>query len=212
MIENSLMRTVIVAVLVLTSACAGQSGTQPTDEEDGWGFRPVIMVEPPVPPEVLASCMAGLTVLEFSLLADGTPVNFTIAKSDPPGVFDDAAYVAARRWKFEPPPPADVLVRRYQLPMKFRKPVDCQRRPVMNDTDITSSCVPSGQMELVFTVSTSGNVENLRILSSTLPVQYDLSALKNVRAMKFEPRIVDGKPVARTASMKIDSSAITCNQ
>ena len=58
---------------------------------------------PPVYPEAaLAARIEGAVELAFTLDTQGNVLDVSIRRSDPPGVFDDAAVAALQQWKYMP--------------------------------------------------------------------------------------------------------------
>ncbi len=61
----------------------------------------------------------------------------------------------------------------------------------------------SGEVKVEFTILEDGSVENPSIISSNPPRLYDREVLRAIVKWKFRPRIVDGRPVARQASIPL---------
>jgi protein TonB len=55
----------------------------------------------------------------------------------------------------------------------------------------------SGWVEFEFTIGPAGTVEDLKILRSSPRGVFDRAVLRAVRRWKYNPQMVDGKPVAR---------------
>ena len=51
-----------------------------------------------------------------------------------------------------------------------------------------------GEVEVIYDVSVNGEVQNVRIFSSTPPGVFDEAALTTVRSWRFNPPYVDGVP------------------
>lgn len=62
----------------------------------------------------------------------------------------------------------------------------------------------SGWVDLEFTVTETGGVANPRVTKSSPPRIFDREAMRAVLRWKFKPRVVDGVPVARTATTRIE--------
>ncbi len=56
----------------------------------------------------------------------------------------------------------------------------------------------SGWVELEFTIGPAGTVEDLKILRSHPRGVFDRAVLRAVRRWRYNPKIVDGKPVSRS--------------
>lgn len=61
-----------------------------------------------------------------------------------------------------------------------------------------------GWVEVEFTITETGSVEDARVLRARPPRVFDREALRAIQRWKFKPRIVDGVPVARRATQIID--------
>jgi TonB family protein len=64
--------------------------------------RNLIVVEPKYPEEILEKGIEGTVTVEFSLTPDGHPRNVLVSKSQPAGIFDNAATTAIAEWIFLP--------------------------------------------------------------------------------------------------------------
>lgn len=54
-----------------------------------------------------------------------------------------------------------------------------------------------GYVTIGFTISPKGTVTNMKVLDSKPPGQFDRAALKALVRWRYDPKLVDGKPVAR---------------
>ena len=66
-----------------------------------------------------------------------------------------------------------------------------------------TNCI-GGVVELRFTVLEDGSVEDPSVISSNPPRMFDRSAIRAILRWKFKPRIVDGRPVKREATLPIE--------
>lgn len=66
-----------------------------------------------------------------------------------------------------------------------------------------TNCI-GGVVELRFTVLEDGSVEDPSVVKSNPPRMFDRSALRAILRWKFKPRIVDGRPVKREATLPIE--------
>lgn len=64
-------------------------------------------------------------------------------------------------------------------------------------------CIP-GVVNLEFTILEDGSVEAPTVVSSDPPRLFDRAALRAILRWKFKPRIVDGRPVARRATLPLE--------
>jgi len=54
-----------------------------------------------------------------------------------------------------------------------------------------------GYVTIGFTISPRGTVTDARVIDSKPPGQFDRAALKALQRWRYDPKLVDGKPVAR---------------
>lgn len=67
-----------------------------------------------------------------------------------------------------------------------------------------------GYVTISFTITPSGSVADAEVIDSKPPGPFDRAALKAVRRWRYDPKLVDGKPVARpnqkvTLTFKLDT-------
>lgn len=65
------------------------------------------------------------------------------------------------------------------------------------------NCV-GGVVNLEFTILEDGSVEDPKVLSADPPRLFDRSALRAILRWKFKPRVVDGRPVKRRATLPLE--------
>lgn len=65
------------------------------------------------------------------------------------------------------------------------------------------NCI-GGVVQLRFTILEDGSVEDPEVVSSDPPRLFDRSALRAIIRWKFKPRIVDGRPVRREATLPLE--------
>lgn len=61
-----------------------------------------------------------------------------------------------------------------------------------------------GWVEIEFTIEPDGSVSNPRVIASNPRRIFDRNAIRAIYKWKFKPRIVDGKPVARQATQRLE--------
>ena len=61
-----------------------------------------------------------------------------------------------------------------------------------------------GWVEIEFTIEPDGSVSNPRVIASDPRRIFDRNAIRAIYKWKFKPRIVDGKPVARQATQRLE--------
>ena len=54
------------------------------------------------PKDAMLNGVEGWVIAQIEIAADGSVVSVTVTASDPPGVFDEAAVNALKRWRFKP--------------------------------------------------------------------------------------------------------------
>ncbi|HEY6545117.1 MAG TPA: energy transducer TonB, partial [Dokdonella sp.] len=62
----------------------------------------------------------------------------------------------------------------------------------------------NGWVEVEFTVTESGSVQNVRVVSSEPPRVFDREAIRAVQQAKFEARLERGQPVSSTLRRRIE--------
>ena len=62
----------------------------------------------------------------------------------------------------------------------------------------------SGYVILEFTIEADGSVSDAEVVESQPRRVFDRNAIRAIYKWKFKPRVVDGRPVARRASTRID--------
>ena len=62
----------------------------------------------------------------------------------------------------------------------------------------------SGWVDIEFTIEPDGSVSDPKIVGSQPRRMFDRNAIRAIFKWKFKPRIIDGKPVARRATTRID--------
>lgn len=80
---------------------ARSSGLSPFDDANRH-YHPVVKVPPIYPPQARKRGVQGYVVVEFTVGADGTVINPAVVDAQPPGVFDQAALQAARKFTYLP--------------------------------------------------------------------------------------------------------------
>ncbi len=61
-----------------------------------------------------------------------------------------------------------------------------------------------GWVVVEFTIEPDGSVSGPRIVASDPPRIFDRNVIRAIYKWKFKPRIIDGKPVARTATQRLE--------
>ena len=88
------MRIVVVMTLtLLATGCISQQSRPPQVVAAGGLVFPTAAAEQHV---------EGYVVVAYDVGVDGAVSNVRVLESDPPGLFDEAALNAVRRWRFQP--------------------------------------------------------------------------------------------------------------
>ncbi len=91
---NPLGRHILcVALVLMLGACA--SANRPLQLISGQG--------PVYPPGAQSQGIEGLVVIRYDVNVAGMVENARVVRSDPAGLFDDAALAAVRSWRFNAP-------------------------------------------------------------------------------------------------------------
>jgi protein TonB len=62
----------------------------------------------------------------------------------------------------------------------------------------------SGWVEIEFTIEADGSVSDPKIIDARPRRMFDRNAIRAIYKWKFKPRIIDGKPVARRATQRLE--------
>ena len=63
---------------------------------------PLVRIQPAYPTAAFETGEEGYVTIEFTIGANGRPVEAIVTESSPPGVFDEAALRTLQRWLFRP--------------------------------------------------------------------------------------------------------------
>ncbi|MEQ8952737.1 MAG: energy transducer TonB [Gammaproteobacteria bacterium] len=170
--------------------------------------------EPLYPLRALNQRVEGWVLLHFDVNENGqvVPASLEIEDEQPAGYFTQSALSAARRLSFENTRGTTVedihYVFRYDLQEQGQivsepPPQELQFRELIPDSFITPEYPQAaerdgieGYVVVAFTVTSSGSVENIRIVDSSPAGVFDQSALRAATRLRFEPRLVAGSAVA----------------
>lgn len=96
---------VFAALLAPGSAGSADDGPVPTQEDSSGHVErlvPVLRISPMYPRRALNNGTSGFVEFQVTVNPDGTVRDLRVIRAEPPGVFEDAASKALRRWKFKP--------------------------------------------------------------------------------------------------------------
>jgi TonB family protein len=74
----------------------------PAPALDEGDMLPLIKIPPAYPPSALAARIEGWVLVEFTIATGGSVKDAVVVRSQPPGIFDEAALQAIRRWRYSP--------------------------------------------------------------------------------------------------------------
>jgi TonB family protein len=84
-----------------------------------------LLAPPKYPADAVASKISGKVVLLVDVAADGSVADAQVEKSEPAGVFDQAALDAAKDWKFKPTmKDGKAVAGRVRVPVNFDATMD----------------------------------------------------------------------------------------
>jgi len=66
----------------------------------------------------------------------------------------------------------------------------------------------SGWVDIEFTIEADGSVSDPKVINSNPRRLFDRNAVRAIYKWKFKPRIVDGKPVARRATQRLEFNIV----
>ncbi|MGA7966236.1 MAG: energy transducer TonB [Gammaproteobacteria bacterium] len=181
------------------------------------GPRPLQLSAPHYPVNALANHREGTVTVAFTIQPDGSTADIRIVKSEPPGVFDNAARAAVRRWLFQPatadgtpvaskvrqtlifhPPaganPEPTAQPKSQLDKSHQTPADSVPGNV-HPTHLVAPQYPpnayrsgqGGSVTVSFMVTRSGQTSDIQVLASKPRHVFDNAAQAAVRQWRFKP-------------------------
>ena len=96
------MKTSVIAMLVALPLVASGTSAAAQEEQAESSHEWLIKVEPRYPREARVNRIEGYVRLRFSVTESGEPRDITVVEAQPPGVFEEEAISALRRWRFAP--------------------------------------------------------------------------------------------------------------
>ncbi|QSX40623.1 M56 family metallopeptidase [Shewanella cyperi] len=100
--QHGFSRSSLLLPLVLTAGLGIWSQAPAIAGEKQAAPHPVMRVEPKYPAQAAKDLVEGYIQARFDIGQDGRVSNVTIFKSEPAGVFDQAAIAALNKWQYEP--------------------------------------------------------------------------------------------------------------
>jgi TonB family protein len=94
---TSTLHVLIVSIAIAGSAAAQRNRRAPTVPDQVPPAESVAPEDVPKPGE-----LRGSVVLEFTITVEGTVKDIVVVESTHPGIFDEAAVNALRRWRYKP--------------------------------------------------------------------------------------------------------------
>lgn len=131
--------TLLVAILVLGLATAAWAAQPPREKQSSANIdiEAVSLPVPEYPEDALKNKIGGRVVLEVHVAADGNVDKAVVERSEPAGVFDEAAIAAVAKWKFNP---AEEDGKR--VAGKVRVPITFEMKPEVKDDAIPMKTRP----------------------------------------------------------------------
>ena len=96
------MASWLTPVLAAILAVAWSAAISGQEEAPAAAHDWMIKVEPMYPREARVNRIEGYVRIRYTVTAAGEPANIEIVDSQPPGVFDEEAVKAFRKWRFVP--------------------------------------------------------------------------------------------------------------
>jgi TonB family protein len=86
---------------LIVPIAAGVLRGAPAMAQDDRDVVPLVRIAPDYPPEAVQQRLEGHVILEFTITAEGTTKDITVAESSSP-IFEEAAINAVSRWRYSP--------------------------------------------------------------------------------------------------------------
>jgi TonB family protein len=99
-IKRVLLSTAGLAALLVPIAVGVLRGG-PAMAQDDRDVIPLVRIAPDYPTEALQQRLEGHVILEFTITAEGTTKDISVAESSSP-IFEEAAVKAVSRWRYSP--------------------------------------------------------------------------------------------------------------
>jgi TonB family protein len=158
------------------------------------------------PPQAMVEHAEGITKLNFTIMADGTVANLSVAESSGDDRLDQASLICARDWVYKPALQNNVPVavpwktmvqwlagpRTLQPSGAFIIPVATGPAHVCHPVAKTNDPLPG--VALTFNVEPDGRVTNVTAQTPSGDADFDASAIACVSSWRFRPPLIDGKP------------------
>ena len=221
--RNRLLGTLSAIFIAATlSGCGGVAldgftGSPSTVNAPPNSTRGLIVLNSPQPVYPLQARTLGVegwVMVAFTVDESGTviPDTIDIVNQQPPGYFERAAVIAARRMNFD-----NILNRmvrdvryvfRFELENREELLVDAPRvEPDFREYLSASFVTPEypafareqeieGHAVVRFTITESGDVRDAVVVEANPPRVFDVAAIRAAERLRFQPRLVDGEPVA----------------
>ena len=171
-------------------------------------YLPLVKVRPEYPQRALERGIEGYVVLSFTVTETGSVENPEVVVSNPPGVFDQSAIQAARKFKYKakildgrPVAVQDVLHRiSYEFDDQSTRAIEEEYLPLVKvRPEYPQRALErgiEGYVVLSFTVTETGSVESPVVVDGSPPGIFERSAMQAVKKFRYEPKTLDGHPVS----------------
>ena len=203
-----------------TAVLAGPGlSVQETKGKDLENLKLIKKVEPVYPDEARKAGIEGLVVLEGTIDTEGNVSKVKVLKGEHDSL-NKAAAEALKQWKYEPatlkgkPMPVNITVTmNFKLGDKKEgapKPAESTDHPGPTLIKKVSPTYPEdarkegieGTVILEATIDTEGNVAKVKVLKGGID-SLNQAAVDAIKQWKYEPIILDGKPVPSTFTVTI---------
>lgn len=206
--------TAAVGVLTLVVAFTAWAAQPPQVVADQLAGITGERTPPPrYPAAAMEQGIGGMVVLVVDVDASGRATAIEVERSEPAGVFDQAAIDAAWQWTFQPEIRGGKPVAgRVRVPFEF----ELDASPSSTDGSDTRAMPPpvypkaaveqkvTGKVVLVIDVDAAGNPVEVVVESSEPAGVFDQAAVDAASKWKFDPKIEDGKPVASRVRVPVE--------
>ncbi|MGQ4661515.1 TonB family protein [Lysobacter sp. F6437] len=168
---------------------------------------------PRYPAAAIEQGIGGMVVLVVDVDASGRPTAIEVERSEPAGLFDQAAIDAAWQWTFQPEIRGGKPVAgQVRVPIRF-EPDAAPSPTVGSDARVlTPPAYPktaveqklTGKVVLVIDVDAAGNPVEVVVESSEPAGVFDQAAVDAAWQWKFNPEFENGKPIASRVRVPVD--------
>lgn len=199
---------------VTLDAFSGYPSTANAPPDSTRGLIVLNSPQPVYPLQARTLGVEGWVMVAFTVDESGTviPDTIDVVNQQPPGYFERAAVIAARRMNFD-----NILNRmvrdvryvfRFELENRDELLVDAPRvesgfREYLAASFVTPEYPEyareqeiEGHVVVRFTITESGGVRDAMVVEANPPQVFDVAALRAAARLRYQPRLIDNEPVA----------------